>query len=355
MGLYGDTFVPFMLRIGNQGNMSQLSQDNKYNIHYLVKTIINKIWIRNTKAPKQKIEEVLSQFRQDIQMHETQSKKKDNYDNFDELCKILTELKRARCYYLAAHAASECKYKNQALRKVQQCFVDNAEVIFTTVNGLGSIFHTHKYDAVVIDESCQLKECESLIALQNTKRIINIGDPNQLQPTILYHGLHRSPLLISLFERVNPFVTSHLLNIQYRMHPEISSFPNSHFYDNKLNNADKTKIYKKSYYEILPPYQFINVTGVEQRTGNSLYNLKEIRLIVEFIKVLQKYTKDIETIGIITPYLEQKRRIEQEIITLRNYFSLIVVDTVDGFQGSECDIVFLSCVRTQKENIGFID
>lgn len=142
--------------------------------------------------------------------------------------------------------------------------------------------------------------------------------------------------------------THTMLNVQYRMHPEISTFPNKEFYNGKLKNADDDH-FGDNLKHGKKPYQFLTVSGYEERNGRgSYFNKFEAKEIVLQVKALNSYLG----IQIITFYSGQVEVIQREL----EYHGLshVSVATVDSMQGSESDIVFVSFVRTNRASIGFL-
>ena len=162
-----------------------------------------------------------------------------------------------------------------------------------------------------------------------------------------------------------------LLSIQYRMHPAISEFPSKHFYDSKLQNACVVngKCFSPPYHndQCFGPFVFLDIAeGTESRSSsssgagsNSLYNTSESSIILLLYKCLTKrYPVQDFTgkIGIITPYKRQRVVINEEFSKSfgNTCFSDIEVNTIDGFQGREKDIIFLSTVRSRNSGLGFV-
>ncbi|KAL6652173.1 hypothetical protein ACP70R_011098 [Stipagrostis hirtigluma subsp. patula] len=154
----------------------------------------------------------------------------------------------------------------------------------------------------------------------------------------------------------------HLLNIQYRMHPSISIFPNLSFYDKKiLDGANVTQEkHERSYLEgaMFGPYSFINIDGREGR-GQSKSNMAELAVIMEILQNLKKAcssSRQAVSVGIICPYAAQVEAIQRAIGDVKAMCPLAVrVNSVDGFQGSEEDIIVVSTVRSNSAgSIGFL-
>merc|ERR1712228_684675 len=130
------------------------------------------------------------------------------------------------------------KYPNQAQRVLLPVLMNEAQILFSTANYFGRCKMDHGvaiklFDFSLFDECCQIRESESLIALQYVLRCVFIGDPQQLQATILYHGKYRE-LLLNLFVRIEKYIEPIMLTEQYRMNKEIALFPSAYFYKEQL-------------------------------------------------------------------------------------------------------------------------
>ncbi|KAI4357228.1 hypothetical protein L6164_001190 [Bauhinia variegata] len=235
---------------------------------------------------------------------------------------------------------------------------------------------------LVIDEAAQLKECESVIPLlvQGVNHAILVGDECQLPATVESNVSSDAGFGRSLFERLSTLDHSkHLLNIQYRMHPSISSFPNSYFYFNEIHDASnvKRKNYAKQYLPgpMFGTYSFLNVIGGREEfddVGRSRKNMVEVAVVDKILKNLHKVwhgSNEKLSIGIVSPYAAQVVAIQEKVgykYDGLNGFD-VNVKTIDGFQGGEQDIIILSTVRTnhhsslkfisspQRTNVLFMD
>ena len=256
--------------------------------------------------------------------------------------------------------------------------LSECHVICTTLSGAGSksfteavsrdAFPLSEFDAVIIDEACQGSEMASLIPLKfNPNVLILVGDPKQLPVMTFSQDAQRCRTDRSLFERLyESGWPIHLLRYQYRMHEEIASFPSRTFYDNMLItskcvlNREKQSWY--SHYAF-PPYLFWNVNGAMTRGPNGgITNDYEAvftcRLLNDF-RLAMPNVREV-SIGIITFYNDQAslidRKLEQNQVLkkwMRKGNITLQVSTVDGFQGSEKDIIILSCVRSKLSGKSF--
>ncbi|KAK3141706.1 hypothetical protein QOZ80_4BG0337350 [Eleusine coracana subsp. coracana] len=223
---------------------------------------------------------------------------------------------------------------------------------------------------LIIDEAAQLKECETLIPLQlpGIRHAVFIGDEYQL-PSLVKSKISDSVNFgRSVFGRLSSLgFCKHLLDTQYRMHPEISRFPVSTFYDGKIfDGPNVTNMnYGKRFLsrKLFGPYSFINVDGGHETTekhGRSLKNTIEIAAIVLIVQRLFKETVSTGSklsVGIVSPYNTQVRAIQEKIGKSYNTYDgfSVKVKSVDGFQGSEEDIIIISTVRSNGVgSVGFL-
>ncbi|KAK9683290.1 hypothetical protein RND81_10G129400 [Saponaria officinalis] len=247
--------------------------------------------------------------------------------------------------------------------------LENAHLIFCTASG--SIKMQSSVEMVIIDEAAQLKECESAIPLQlpGVRNALLIGDNRQLPAMVQSKVSGNVNFGRSLFQRLASLgKKKHLLNIQYRMHPTISSFPNSKFYDNSIVDASNVKLrsYTRNFLKgnMYSSYTFINVsTGKEDFSkGHSPRNLAEAAVVNQIIGKLYSYhcnTKTAISVGVISPYKGQVGLMQEKFgkkYAGRNGNGFTVnVRSVDGFQGGEEDIIIISTVRcNRKGSVGFL-
>lgn len=194
-----------------------------------------------------------------------------------------------------------------------------------------------------------------------------MGDPKQLPPTVLSTEAGNFDYDKSLFVRIlkaHPDAM-HILDTQYRMHPNISLFPRAFFYDNVLKDAPgmELKTARKWHStEHLPPYMFFNVEGKHKFGDNhSFCNTAEIQFANKLVSAVLKCVGAGEKldIGIVSPYKQQVEKLrhhfEQRYDTEKETMTL-EIQTVDSLQGREKDIIIMSCVRAHPtaHTVGFL-
>ncbi|KAJ8531447.1 hypothetical protein K7X08_026881 [Anisodus acutangulus] len=226
-------------------------------------------------------------------------------------------------------------------------------------------------EMVVIDEAAQLKECESTIPLQlpGLRHAILIGDEKQLPSMVQSKICEKAEFGRSLFERLVILGhKKHLLNVQYRMHPKISMFPNREFYQKKIMDGPNVKgaKYEKRFLkgDMFGPYSFINVSSGNEEVDvkHSTSNKTEAFVVAEILANLHKVSitsKQKVRVGCISPYKAQVFAIQQILgktysTDVKSDFS-VNVRSVDGFQGGEEDVIIISTVRCNVSgSVGFL-
>nr|UXY87880.1 component of a tRNA splicing complex, sen1 [Cryptomonas curvata] len=254
---------------------------------------------------------------------------------------------------------------NKIIQKSRNHILKKGKVIYTTLACTGySVFDRTKLsEIIIIDEAAQAIEIDTLIPIRNTcKKLIMIGDVQQLPATIF----SKTSILFnydrSLFKRLQlQEYPVEFLETQYRMHPQISSFPARKFYKNGLKDSENVACMKKLHsLRCFGPYIFFDAKeGNEKNHMNehtSWCNLDETRIITFLIKsLICLYSNvNLKSIGIITGYNGQIK--ELQAFELNEKFDLKQqINTVDGFQGKEKDFIIFSCVRSRFERgIGFL-
>ncbi|XXH05891.1 hypothetical protein Hte_012332 [Hypoxylon texense] len=256
-------------------------------------------------------------------------------------------------------------------RQIQQEILDSAQVLCATLSGSGHEMFKNlqvEFETVIIDEAAQCVELSALIPLKyGCSKCILVGDPKQLPPTVLSQSAARYGYDQSLFVRMqrNHPDDVHLLDTQYRMHPEISLFPSQEFYERRLVDGDDMRRLRHQPWHqsaLLGPYRFFDVKGIQERgrKGQSLVNNEELKVAMQLYDRLVADYSGVDfkrKIGIITPYKAQ-------LFQLREQFSRrygdkikehIEFNTTDAFQGRECEIIIFSCVRASPTGgIGFM-
>ncbi|KAG7543574.1 Helicase superfamily 1/2 ATP-binding domain [Arabidopsis thaliana x Arabidopsis arenosa] len=256
---------------------------------------------------------------------------------------------------------------------IKKFCLQNADIIFCTASSVANMIpaRIRSVDLLVVDEAAQLKECESVAALQlpGLRHALLIGDEYQLPAMVHNEECEKAKFGRSLFERLVLIGhNKHLLNVQYRMHPSISRFPNKEFYDGRITDASivQERIYEKRFLQgnMFGSFSFINVgRGKEEFCdGHSPKNMVEVAVISEIISNLFKVSSlrnQKMSVGVISPYKGQVRAIQERVGdkygSLSGQLFTLNVQSVDGFQGGEEDIIIISTVRSNVNgNVGFL-
>ncbi|CAM9423280.1 unnamed protein product, partial [Ectocarpus fasciculatus] len=275
-----------------------------------------------------------------------------------------------------------------ARQLIESSVLDEAHIVFTTLNGSGhpSLEGSAPFPVLVVDEAAQCTEPSVLIPLRRgCEHCILVGDPKQLPATVFSADATITKYDRSLFERLMELgCESNLLDTQYRMSPTISAYPNAQFYDGKIFDGQNVcdSLYLPPFIresgeslsgkKCLKPFLFFNLnSSVENITGSmSRSNAEEVHMCMNLIKFVldqcgPRGCSGPATlgIGIITPYAEQVREFKRIFTNYEScpengycFSSLnLEINTVDGYQGKEKDIVIISCVRASEAGgIGFL-
>ena len=247
---------------------------------------------------------------------------------------------------------------------------DSARVIASTlVSSNHRLLNGRRFPTLFIDEAAQALEAACWIAIRKADRVILAGDHCQLPPTIKCIEAARGGLDHTLMEKVvqqKPSAVS-LLKVQYRMHEAIMRFPSEWFYNGELEAAPEVR--NRGILDFDTPMNWIDTSEMdfhEEFVGESFGRInKEANLLLQeleaYISRIGKARILDESIdfGLISPYKAQVQYLRSKIrgsSFLRPFRSLITVNTVDGFQGQERDVVFISLVRANEDGqIGFLN
>ena len=238
--------------------------------------------------------------------------------------------------------------------------IEKAQVIVCTLVGAANaLIDALTYSTVFMDEAAQALEPACWIAVSKAQRIIMAGDPFQLPPTVKAVEAENQGLGKTLMEKLleEKPETSTLLDVQYRMHELIMGFSNEQFYNNQLQAHESVKQATLALAEhfLAAPIEFVDTAGCgfeEKIDPESLsnYNTEEADLLLKHLRLLLPNTE--ATVGIISPYKAQVNYLKEQLDEAE---ARISVGTVDGFQGQERAIIYISLVRSNAEGqIGFL-
>jgi ATP-dependent RNA/DNA helicase IGHMBP2 len=270
-------------------------------------------------------------------------------------------IERQRMYQEARELSA---WARQLEDRLIEQILDGSQVIAATLVGTANeVLKNRTFKTAFIDEAAQALEPAAWIPIVRASRVIFMGDPFQLPPTVKSREAERGGFSVTLIEKLlKSLPETRLLKVQYRMHEQIMAFSNRVFYEGKLQADEQVRHHLLS----VPnnqPLVFIDTAGCgfEEKTHpkhKSRYNPEEFLILREHLYLLQAAIQGQEppSIAIISPYREQVQHINQMITEDEALLPLpITVNTIDGFQGQERDLVYLSLVRSNpKGEIGFL-
>ena len=261
-----------------------------------------------------------------------------------------------------------------------------ARVIASTLVGSANrLLHGMRFTSLFIDEAAQALEAACWIPMRRVSRVILAGDHCQLPPTIKSLAAMHGGLDKTLMQRIaenHPEVVT-LLRVQYRMNEQIMRFSSDWFYGGKVESAPSVR--HRGILDYDNPIVWIDSKdtlpsptdeSTEPETVSNRYheefigesfgriNKPEAELTLATLQELfdkigrARILEERIDVGIISPYRAQVQYLRQ-LIRRREYYkpyrSLISVNTVDGFQGQERDIIIISLVRSNEQGqIGFL-
>jgi ATP-dependent RNA/DNA helicase IGHMBP2 len=263
---------------------------------------------------------------------------------------------------------------------ITEDLIEKAQVFTTTLVGSNNHHIRNKeFETVFIDEAAQALEPACWIPITKAGRVIFAGDHFQLPPTVKSMEAGKAGLSITLFEKcIQRQEESSLtrvdvmLELQYRMHEHIMNFSNKIFYKGKLKAHDsvRTTVLGSGFEILEKPVEFIDTAGCSfdersEKESSSTYNPDEADLLFKHLNLLAENLKTSNVdasqlrVGIISPYKAQVNLLKEKLIeqpALSDFFCRVAVNTVDGFQGQERDIIYISLVRSNDNGeIGFLN
>ena len=274
--------------------------------------------------------------------------------------------------------------------RINSELLGEARVIACTLVGSAHrLLEGMKFGTLFIDEAAQALEAACWIPMRRASRVILAGDHCQLPPTVKSIAALRAGLGKTLMERIaenKPEVVT-LLKIQYRMNEEIMRFSSDWFYHGEVESAPQIKY--RSILEDDSPITWIDTSNEEnqvtiegddvasgekrddmnfheQFVGESFGRINKAEANLTLLTLAEYLTQvgkrrvleESIDVGIISPYRAQVqylKRLLKKYEFFKPYRRLISVNTVDGFQGQERDVILISLVRSNDEGqIGFL-
>ena len=245
-----------------------------------------------------------------------------------------------------------------------------ARVIACTLTGAANrLLDGMKFGTLFIDEAAQALEAACWIAIRRAQRVVLAGDHCQLPPTVKSLEAMRGGLATTLMERI---VDCHpdsvtMLTVQYRMNEQIMKFSSQWFNDGRM--LASPLVSNRGILDLDTPMTWIDtsLTGsAEEFVGESFGRINKQEALLTIATLRDYYRKigrqraidDSIDVGVISPYRAQVqwlRRLISRDDELRPLRRLITVNTVDGFQGQERDVIIISLVRANDDGqIGFL-
>jgi ATP-dependent RNA/DNA helicase IGHMBP2 len=278
--------------------------------------------------------------------------------------------------YILAEARKLSREAEDTERYMSDNLVKEAQVITCTpVGAVNRMLDGLTFSTVFIDEAGQALEPATWLPISRAERVVFAGDPFQLPPTVKSFEASKQGLAVSLMEKAITIPNvAVMLETQYRMHQDIMQFSNSQFYSNKLEAHSSVK---EAVLPISPefaqPLELVDTAGCgfEEATNpesRSTYNPEEADLVLKHLAALVETLEQNPAtmrmlgrrrqIGIISPYKAQIEYFQQNLQhypVLQKYERSISIGTVDGFQGQEREVIYISLVRSNIEGeIGFL-
>src|SRR5574344_1013921 len=303
----------------------------------------------------------------------TYERRFESHPDYPQLWSIRKAIREMRANRKAREHQKLERLKDRATEleiKIKTELFSEARVIASTLTGSANyILDRQKFGTLFIDEAAQAMEAACWIAIQKADRVILAGDHCQLPPTVKSLAALKGGLDKTLMERIvgnKPEVVT-LLKVQYRMNDTIMRFSSNYFYHGEVESAPEIKY--RGILDYDTPMVWIDTAEMdfkEEFVGENFgrINKSEAKLT---LKVLQEYFDKIKKerileerldVGVISPYRAQVQYLRR-LFTQEDYFKpfrkSISVNTVDGFQGQERDIILISLVRANEDGqIGFL-
>ncbi|MBX2844411.1 MAG: AAA family ATPase [Flammeovirgaceae bacterium] len=256
--------------------------------------------------------------------------------------------------------------------------INEAQVISATLVGTVNKFIRQKtFSTVFIDEAGQALEPACWIPIVKSERVVFAGDHQQLPPTVKSYEAEKEGLGVTLFEKcIKRQSVDVMLQTQYRMNEQIMEFSSQQFYAGGLVADERVKnrllVGNKEDYLLSKPVEFIDTAGCgfeekAREDSQSKFNPEEASLMLKHLRNLllhinstyQEIMDETFSVGLISPYKAQVQYLREkfnEDIDLTVFSDFVDINSIDGFQGQERDIIYISLVRSNDKNvIGFLN
>ena len=256
---------------------------------------------------------------------------------------------------------------------VDELFKTTQVICCTPVTSTHRGLAKKRFDTLFFDEASQALEPMVWIPLLKCKRLILCGDHFQLPPVVKSIEAKKGGLDQTLLDRCIKFKDAvSLLTRQYRMNTAIMGFSNNFFYNNELiaDESVSAQVLLNDENSMLSrSIEFIDTAGcnfdeIQNPETLSYFNPKEGDVLFKHLQQLlieygQQELLPPISIGIISPYKEQREWLKDNIVEMefdKTKLESLSVKTIDGFQGEERDVIYISLVRSnEKQEIGFLN
>ncbi|MEL6142215.1 MAG: AAA domain-containing protein, partial [Bacteroidota bacterium] len=245
--------------------------------------------------------------------------------------------------------------------------LDSAQVITCTLVGAASsLLEGREFRTCIIDEAAQALEPACWIPILKSSRVVLAGDPYQLPPTVKSRDAEKGGFSVTLMEKCLQRLgdQARLLEVQYRMNENIMGYSNQHFYRSRLRADTSVAQWTLPNTNLAEAVVFIDTAGTGfdeqlQVRFQSRYNEEETMIALEHLYLLIGSIPpemSLPSFAFISPYREQVLRAEDLFAEDGRLPDLdLTINTIDGFQGQERDVVYISLVRSnEKGEIGFL-
>lgn len=277
---------------------------------------------------------------------------------------------RAAFYAEAKNCIKEARLLEEYV--TDELFRNSQVICCTPVTSTHRALSKKRFDTLFFDEASQALEPMVWIPLLKCKRLILAGDHFQLPPVVKSLDAKKEGLDITLLDKCIPYQEMVvLLNRQYRMSNAIMGFSNSFFYKGELiadDSVSNHSLYHDENSNLNKSIEFIDTAGcgfdeIQNPETLSYFNPKEAEVLFKHLSALLEEYNIPEglaalDIGIISPYKEQYGHLKEQA-SFQNFeqgrLHSLNIKTIDGFQGEERDIIYISLVRSNdKQEIGFL-
>lgn len=335
-----------VLRIGNPARINQHIQE--LSLSWKVTQHTDYSLIKKMKKQSYELRNMAGKYKRNFGYEEREQRKA----LFDEAWKLQKDAQRIEDY-------------------ITNDLIENAQVIACTLVGAGMhLIRDRRYPVCIIDEASQALEPASWIPISKSHKVIMAGDHKQLPPTVKSYEAEKKGLAVSLFEKcIEKLDVDIMLTEQYRMNQSIMQFSSEQFYEGNLiaNQAVAEHSLELPEHGVV---EFVDTAGCgfdeeQEKTKSkhvgSLFNFHEADVLwkhfYELMQNLRDSGKEVEnySCGLISPYKGQVEQLKKQLSEFPFPTKNISINTVDGFQGQERDIIYISLVRSNDRNeIGFL-